>query len=88
MGSLIEVVNKLGSYFYGSLLGVFMLALGSRRSNGHGAFVGLLAGMGAVSLVATETSISYLWYNVVGAVVVVAVGRAVSAATSGAAARG
>jgi Na+/proline symporter len=84
MGSLIEVVNKLGSYFFGSILGVFMLALGARRANGDGAFVGLIAGMIAVGLVARYSTITYLWYNVVGAVVVVSVGLAVSAATGGA----
>ena len=50
LGSLIEVVNRYGSYFYGSLLGVFILALGVKRANGHGAFVGLIAGMTAVWL--------------------------------------
>ena len=32
LGSLIEVVNRFGSFFYGSLLGVFVLALAFRRS--------------------------------------------------------
>jgi Na+/proline symporter len=82
-GSLIEVVNKLGSWFYGSILGVFVLALGFRRANGHGAFVGLLAGMGAVAWVASALSISYLWWNVVGAVVCVVVGLVVSAFAGG-----
>jgi len=78
LGSLIEVVNRFGSFFYGSILGVFILAIGTRRATGTGAFVGLLAGMGAVALVASLTSISFLWHNVVGAAVVVAVGMAVS----------
>jgi SSS family solute:Na+ symporter len=82
LGSLIEVVNRYGSYFYGSLLGVFILALGVRRANGHGAFVGLLSGMGAVALVATRYSVAYLWLNVVGAVVVTVVGFCVSLFTS------
>ncbi len=73
-GSLIEVVNRFGSYFYGSLLGVFVLAIGTRRATGRGAFWGLAAGMVAVVYVAWTTSISFLWYNVVGAVVVVIVG--------------
>ena len=30
LGSLIEVVNRFGSFFYGSLLGVFVLAVGMR----------------------------------------------------------
>ena len=44
-GSLIEVVNRFGSFFYGSILGVFLLAIGWKRATGNGAFVGLIAGM-------------------------------------------
>ena len=86
-GSLIEVVNKFGSWFYGSVLGVFILALGVKRANGHGAFTGLIAGLVVVYLIAhspaTET-ISYLWFNVIGAVVVTVVGTLVSLVTGGA----
>lgn len=79
LGSLIEVVNKLGSYFYGSLLGVFVLALGVKWVNGTGAFWGLVAGMVSVfgmSLV-ERIQISFLWYNVIGCVVAVCVGMVV-----------
>jgi Na+/proline symporter len=80
LGSLIEVVNRFGSFFYGSLLGVFVLAIGTRRTDGTGAFVGLLAGMSAVAFVAIRyPAVSFLWHNVVGAVVVTLVGMAVSA---------
>ncbi|MGE0885119.1 MAG: sodium:solute symporter [Blastocatellales bacterium] len=78
LGSLIEVVNKFGSYFYGSLLGVFVLAIGTKRATGNGAFFGLLAGIAAVAIVGNLTKISFLWYNVVGCVVVVVVGIAIS----------
>jgi solute:Na+ symporter, SSS family len=77
-GSLIEVVNRYGSYFYGSILGVFILAVGFPRATGSGAFVGLIAGMSSVAWVATFTKIAFLWQNVVGAVVVVVVGTIVS----------
>jgi solute:Na+ symporter, SSS family len=77
-GSLIEVVNKVGSLFYGTLLGGFVLAIGTRRATGRGAFWGMLAGFATVLAVAGTLSISYLWYNLVGAVVVVSVGMAVS----------
>ncbi len=83
LGSLIEAVNQLGSLFYGSLLGVFLLAFGVKSANGNGAFVGLLAGMLSVFAVSATTSISFLWYNVVGAVVVVMVGAALSRVTGG-----
>lgn len=81
LGSLIEVVNRFGSYFYGSLLGVFVLAIGARRATGTGAFAGLIAGVAAVAAVGAKTKISFLWYNVVGCVVVVVVGMAVSLLT-------
>ena len=54
LGSLIEVVNRFGSFFYGSILGVFLLAIGWKRANGTGAFVGLIAGMSAVGYVASQ----------------------------------
>jgi SSS family transporter len=78
LGSLIEVVNRFGSYFYGSILGVFLLAIWWKRANGHGAFVGVIAGMTAVGLVATNTRVAFLWLNVVGAVSVFVVGAIVS----------
>jgi len=67
LGSAIEVVNKFGSYFYGSILGVFALAVLTRRATGRGAFFGLLVGMGAVAAVANLTEVHFLWFNVVGA---------------------
>jgi SSS family transporter len=74
LGSLIEVVNRFGSFFYGSILGVFLLAM-IPRARGTGAFVGLLAGMGAVAAVNFGApEVSFLWHNVVGAVTVVVVG--------------
>jgi len=81
LGSLIEVVNRYGSYFYGSILGVFVLAIGVKRANGHGAFIGLIAGMTAVWYVASNTRIEFLWLNVVGAVAVTVVGLGVSLVT-------
>ena len=79
LGSLIEVVNRFGSYFYGSILGVFILAIGFRRSTANGAFVGLIAGMTAVGLAATYTDVAFLWHNVTGAVTAVVAGLIVSA---------
>ena len=79
LGSLIEVVNRFGSFFYGSILGVFILAM-IPRSKSLGAFVGLFAGMTAVGLVSwLVPSVSFLWHNVIGAVTVVAVGLGLSA---------
>ncbi|WP_291981857.1 sodium:solute symporter [Luteitalea sp.] len=79
LGSLIEVVNRFGSFFYGSILGVFMLAMATRRASGTGAFVGLMGGMALVASVAVfRPDISFLWHNVIGALGVVIVGLLVS----------
>lgn len=77
IGSLIEAVNRVGSYIYGSLLGAFILAVAVPRANGHGAFFGLIAGMIAVTY-AAQTGLSFLYLNTVGAVVVVVVGTLIS----------
>jgi len=79
LGSLIEVVNRFGSYFYGSILGVFILAIGFRRATSNGAFVGLLAGMSSVAALTAFTTVAYLWHNLIAAVAVVVVGMIVSA---------
>ena len=75
-GSLIEVVNRYGSFFYGSILGVFILAILTKRATATGAFWGLVAGMVVVLTVAFTTPIAFLWHNLIGAVVVVVVGLA------------
>jgi SSS family transporter len=78
-GSLIEVVNRYGSFVYGSLLGVFILAIMTTRATASGAFWGVIAGMAAVLTVATQMPwISFLWHNLIGAVAVVVVGMAIS----------
>jgi Na+/proline symporter len=78
LGSLIEVVNKFGSFFYGSILGVFLLAM-IPRARAVGAFVGLFVGMAAVAAVSFGApAVSFLWQNVVGAVTVVTVGMLLS----------
>ena len=78
-GALIELVNQVGSLFYGSMLGVFVLAFFVKRVGGTGAFWGVLLGQAAIFAVARFTPIAYLWYNVVGCLVVVAAGIVISA---------
>jgi SSS family solute:Na+ symporter len=77
-GSLIEVVNRYGSFFYGSLLGVFILAILTKRATAAGAFWGLISGMVVVLIVAWTTPIAFLWHNLIGAVAVVVVGMTIS----------
>jgi Na+/proline symporter len=83
LGSAIEAVNRLGSYFYGPILGVFALAILTPRANARGAFFGLIAGMTTVFVVSRTTTVAFLWYNVIGAVTVFAVGLAITAMAPG-----
>jgi Na+/proline symporter len=77
-GALIEAVNQVGSFFYGGMLGVFVLAFFVKRVGANAAFVGVLAGEAAILCAWKFTSMAYLWYNVVGALVTIGVALAIS----------
>ena len=77
-GALIERVNIIGSLFYGGLLGVFVLAFFFKQVQGSAAFMGVIAGEAAIFAANLFTGISFLWYNVIGSLVVVAVAVAIT----------
>jgi len=73
----IELINKVGSALYGPVLAVFLLAWRSRRADGRSAVAGAVAGLLAnLSLAVWAPGISWLWWNVVGCGVTLAVGVA------------
>jgi Na+/proline symporter len=74
LGSLVEAVNRLGSLFYGTLLGVFVLAFFFPRVRGTAAFLAMILGEGAVFAVWHFTGMAFLWLNAIGCLVVVAAG--------------
>jgi SSS family transporter len=78
LGSLVEAVNILGSFFYGGMLGVFVLAFFFPRVRARGAFYGVLAGEAAIFAAYFFTNIAFLWYNVIGCLVVVGTGVLIS----------
>ena len=80
-GSIIEMINKVGSWFYGSLLGIFVMALFFRRTSDLAGAAGLCGGMAAVVVIHNTVKVQFLWYNVVGLVGVLAVGGAVALLT-------
>jgi hypothetical protein len=79
LGSAIEVVNEFGSYFYGAILGVFMLAVLTSRVRARAASYALFIGMAVVVGVKLGTPVHFLWYNVIGASAVFLVGLALTA---------
>jgi Na+/proline symporter len=62
---------------------VFVLAFFFKRVNGTGAFVGMIAGEAAIFAAFLFTGISYLWFNVIGCLVVIGTALAVSYASPG-----
>jgi len=79
LGALIEAVNVVGSLFYGGMLGVFVLAFYFPRVGSGAAFVGALCGETAIFAAHFFTKISFLWYNVIGCLVVLAAALAITA---------
>jgi Na+/proline symporter len=74
--SLIEAVNVLGSLFYGVILGIFLVAFYRKRIGGHAVFISaVIVEIGVVILTVLSRKgivpLSFLWFNVVGAVGVV-----------------
>lgn len=70
LGSLIEAVNILGSLFYGTILGVFLAAFYLKRVRGNAVFAAALIAEAAVVACFMFSKVSFLWYNVVGCLVV------------------
>lgn len=79
LGSLIEAVNILGSLFYGTILGIFLAAFYVRKVGGPAVFVGALVAEACVLACFAFTKIGFLWYNLIGCVLVVLVALLVTA---------
>ena len=77
-GPLLEKVNEIGSFFYGSILGVFLLALFVKRAEGRAASAGLLGGLAVTFAVHFTMHVAFLWYNLVGAAACVGIGALVA----------
>jgi len=70
--SLIEAVNILGSLFYGTLLGIFVTAIAFKNVRANAILMGIFVSQASVIAVFVLSDISFLWYNVIGCLVVMA----------------
>ncbi len=73
LGSLIEAVNILGSLVYGTILGIFLVAFYLKAVKGTPTFIAALVAELAILYCYFFTSIPFLWYNVIGCLLVVLV---------------
>lgn len=79
IGNLIEAVNILGSYVYGTILGVFLVAFYAKHVNGTAVFLSALITESIVCLIGFQHLVAYLWLNVIGCLLVVAIAFVVQA---------
>jgi len=79
LDNLIQAVNVVGSLFYGPMLGVFLVGFFLTRVRGRAALAATIAGEGAVLALAAFGNVGFLWYNVVGCAVVVALAPVIEA---------
>lgn len=87
--NLIEMVNVLGSLFYGTILGIFLVAFFFKRIKGGGVFYAALVAEAVVLLIhfaqvydwpiLADFRVEYLWYNVIGCAIVVIVAHLIQA---------
>jgi SSS family solute:Na+ symporter len=72
LDNLIQAVNILGSLFYGTILGVFLVGFFARKVRGTAMFAAAIVSELVVFLVWLTTSIGFLWFNVIGCAAAVA----------------
>ena len=71
LGSLVEAVNILGSLVYGTILGIFLVAFYLKKVGGNATFYAALIAELAILYCYLFTSIPFLWYNVIGCLLVI-----------------
>jgi len=78
LGNLIQAVNILGSLFYGTMLGLFVVAFFLKRVRATPVLIGAFVAEATVLTLFFATDLGFLWFNVIGCAAVVAVSLALS----------
>lgn len=71
LGNLLEAVNQLGSYIYGTILGVFVVAFYIKHIKGRAVFIAAVASEIVIIIMGMRGSVAYLWLNAIGCVLVI-----------------
>ncbi len=77
--SLIEAVNILGSIFYGVMLGIFLTAFWIKHVKANAVFIAAIISQIGVIIIYKLDIISFLWLNVIGALLVVSLSLLIQA---------
>ncbi len=68
LGNLLEAVNKLGSYIYGTILGVFIVAFYLKKIRGTSVFIAAIVTEIIICIMGYYQVIAYLWLNAIGCI--------------------
>ncbi len=71
MGNLLEAVNELGSYIYGTILGVFVVAFYLKKIRGTSVFIAGFIAEAIICILGYYNAIAYLWFNAIGCILVI-----------------
>ena len=78
LGNLIEAVNILGSLFYGTILGIFMVAFYLKQVNGTAVFYAALIAEAFIVYAWLTDLTAFLWLNVIGCLLVMVLSLAIN----------
>ena len=71
--NLIQLVNIIGSLFYGTILGVFLLAIFMKTISAKAAFYAAILSEIFILVIYSQQWVSFLWLNLIGAIITVIV---------------
>jgi len=78
--SAMELALTIASVPYGSMLGIFLLGVLTKRANTRGALTGALVALAVMVFVVAYTPLAWTWYVALGTVVTFTVGWVASGA--------
>lgn len=80
LGNLLEAVNKLGSFIYGTILGVFVVAFYLKKIKGTAVFIAAIISEAIICIMGFYNVIAYLWLNAIGCFLVIIIAWLISQA--------
>jgi hypothetical protein len=78
VGNLLEYVNKLGSYIYGTILGVFVVAFYIKNIRGNAVFIAAVITEVLIIILGNFEIVAYLWLNAIGCILVILIAAVIN----------
>ena len=71
--NLIQFVNIIGSVFYGTILGIFLVAFYFKKIKANAVFIAALISEAIIIAIFFSDVIGYLWLNAIGCLLVIVI---------------